>query len=181
LYKNNTFYINNNKYSSIKYKNIRFLNDYRCNSSWYSIIDPYKSNFTIDNYSLNNNPNNHNNTIHKYRLSRKFRNVFNLINYKPYDFEKLYIRYNYQPFYMSFDMVTIILSMLNKKIVNSIPYYNIEFDKTDIRKFLMKYVDEYSLSNILNIFYNHIEVNDIDVLLELLIKNSHILFIQQYS
>jgi hypothetical protein len=170
LYKNDVFYIADNKYSSIKYNNIRFLNDYRYNTSWYNFIDPYKSMFAIDNYSINNNPNNHDKNIHHYRLSRKFRNVIN--SYcsfnNSYDFEKLYIRYNFQPFYMSFDMITFILSLLNKKLING------------NNLLISKYIDTNSINQVIIIYYHYIKTDNIDTILELLLKNQNIIFIHQY-
>jgi hypothetical protein len=108
--------------SSISFNGIRFYNDIRKNPNLHgfgNIMNSVKGlgsymnidKYTIDNYNNRINAKNDNKLFY-YRLSRP--GGTNLI----FEFEQYYMRYGQQPYYTSFDMISLIFSFLYYRIVN---------------------------------------------------------------
>lgn len=134
--------------SSITFKGIRFYNDIRENPNLkiagISIIDPvqgYAAMLKGDNYLISTYNTRkdcaESNTTHSYRISRIGR-----VQSISVEFEEFYMRYNNQPYYTSFDMITLWLSILHfrKGTKPIIDFTSVKKDEGRLTEFLTKYM-----------------------------------------
>jgi len=131
--------------SSISYHNIRFYNDITktdnkikqsLNNRGFIFNYIKNDSYTIDNINADKD----NIKQKHYRLSRIAVNLQNDLNTK-IEFEQLYMRYNFTPYYISFDMCSLILSLF---------YYDKKgLIKLEELKILEKYI-----FNDINVIYN---------------------------
>lgn len=151
--------------SSITFKGIRFYNNITKNpnlkTAGVSIIDPVQGYAAIlkgDSYIDKSYPerkiSSANNEQYEYRISRigRVNNPFTV------EFEAFYMRYNNQPFYTSFDIISLWLSILHFRCRTGaiIDFKDIKSSKFD--KFLTKYMTKDTI-NLLTDFYSGLEVN----------------------
>lgn len=164
----NSVLINGKKYklyladfdkSSITYNNIRFYNDISStNGLSKKIVDPSSSSIyslssiKYDDYTIQDTKNRINNfndkKQHKYRLSRTFRRLQADLG-TVIETEQLYMRYNYQPYYLSFDYCSLILSLFSLQLITELPSIEEGLTKT-----ISKYITtpEEDINMILNIY-----------------------------
>lgn len=133
--------------SSITFKGIRFYNDIRENPNLKIAgisIDPvqgYASMLKGDNYLISTYNTRkecaESNTPHSYRISRIGR-----VQSIGAEFEAFYMRYNNQPYYTSFDMITLWLSILHfrKDTRPIVDFTSVKKDKGPLTEFLSKYM-----------------------------------------
>ena len=133
--------------SSITFKGIRFYNDIRENPNLKIAgisIDPvqgYASMLKGDNYLIRTYNKRkecaERNTSHSYRISRIGR-----VQSIGAEFEAFYMRYNNQPYYTSFDMITLWLSILHfrKGTKPIIDFTSVKKDEGRLTGFLSKYM-----------------------------------------
>jgi hypothetical protein len=146
--------------SSISYHNIRFYNDITTQPEIIKrVSDPTTTlgQYLIDNYTIlqskeykTNEINNEN--IIKYRLSRVFRDFINRW-FNPttnIQTEQVYMRYNYTPYYMSFDMCSLILSVFNLTIFKDITFN--ELSTHNFNNFIIKYLVKEEIGNLFIIY-----------------------------
>jgi len=117
--------------ASISYHNIRFYNDVRQHPNFsfigkkiadkYSFLNPFVK---TDSYTIREYEKRvvayHDNTPYEFRISRIGKNLSNFLYFiksPNIEFEELYMRYNYTPYYINFDMVSLILSIINTKVI----------------------------------------------------------------
>jgi hypothetical protein len=143
--------------SSISFHNIRFYNDITTNSTFITagIVDPmsFMSYYLKDGYTLEQTKRRQRNydsdEIFKYRLSRIGRHVLPRAKMEFIETEQTYMRYNYTPFYTSFDMCSLIISLfITKKILNLPPPAN------NLYKLFIKYIAEEYLEIIRTIYFD---------------------------
>ena len=139
--------------SSISYHNIRFYNDItKTNDKIKKILNNRGALFNIlkkDSYTKKN-INERIDNIHKhYRLSRFLVNLQSDINTK-IEFEQLYMRYNFTPYYMSFDMCSLILSLFYYDKKNLIKLDELEILKRYIFNKINEIYDLYRNSHTLH-------------------------------
>lgn len=134
--------------SSITFKGIRFYNDIRENPNLkiagISIVDPVQGyasmlkgdKYLIDTYNTRKKCATNNQT-HNYRISRIGR-----VQSIGVEFEAFYMRYNNQPYYTSFDMITLWLSILHfRKATHAIvDFTKVKKDEGRLTEFLTKYM-----------------------------------------
>lgn len=136
-----TIYLGDFDKSSISYHNIRFYPTGPLSTS-NTLFDWLAQ----DNYTKKINPALNKldfveNRQHIYKLSRAAHNLQSFI-----EFEELYMRYNFMPYYMSFDICSIIMSLFHTHYIDDI---------TDmrLRTFLKRYIDtDEGINNMFNIF-----------------------------
>ncbi len=159
--------------SSISLHNIRFYNDITSNPSLYkkfSSPQSYIGNILKnDVYTRENYEERYLNFTRKqdhiYRLSSKFRQLMG-ISATPIQFNQLYMRYNMTPYYTSFDMSTLLLSLFKTKIISKVPtgehLYNL----------IEKYIHTSSIETLFRIYFENDEdfKGDFGKLLELLLN-----------
>ena len=137
------FYLADFDKSSISYKCIRFYNIGKN-------IDN-KNTYFFDNHTIISNDN-------KYTISRLYKNFQNKINFYtnfPYiEAEQMYMRYNYIPYYMSFDIITLILSLSYYKLfdINTNIIQKYIFDDNDDNENKNKNI--YKFNNLRIAYYN---------------------------
>ncbi len=111
--------------SSITFHNIRFYNDITQSGGVKSTVDPmsFLSAFLVDAYTIKKEQD-RKEDIFNYRLSRiGSSSLFTTV--EGIETEQTYMRYNYMPYYTSFDMCSLLLSLFNmKKKDDSGPIFN---------------------------------------------------------
>ncbi len=101
--------------SSITFHNIRFYNDITQSGGVKSKVDPmsFLSSFLVDEYTIKKEQD-RKEDIFNYRLSRiGSSSLFTTV--EGIETEQTYMRYNYMPYYTSFDMCSLFLSLFNMK------------------------------------------------------------------
>lgn len=152
--------------SSITFKGIRFYNDIRENPNLkiagISIVDPvqgYASMLKGDNYLVSTYNKRKecaaNNQTHYYRISRIGR-----VQSISAEFEAFYMRYNNQPYYTSFDMITLWLSILHfRDATNAIvDFTKVKKDEGPLTEFLLKYMTDNTIKLLID-FYKGLTEN----------------------
>jgi hypothetical protein len=138
FYKNNadgngfTIYLGDFDKSSISYHGIRFYPGGRLSTS--NILFDW---LAQDNYTKLVNPALNKldfilNRRHIYKISRT---VHNYQKFVEVEFEELYMRYNFMPYYMSFDICSLIMSLIHTHHIDTIDH------GTPLMDFLRKYID----------------------------------------
>ncbi len=116
--------------ASISYHNVRFYNNIMTSPTLSLLTKQFTNKYSLlnsfvktDEYTkkdlLERQSSFANNTLYKYRISRIGKNVGNIAGVSA-EFEQLYMRYNFTPFYTNFDIITLILSIINKKIIGNL-------------------------------------------------------------
>lgn len=173
--------------SSISFKNIRFYNDITQSSNqlnrFINTDGILGTLFKTDTYSTNNSIkrsiNFYYKNDHKYRLSKNFINITEAISDTLLiEFNQLYMRYNNTPYYISFDMVSLILSLFNTKIIS-------QYEKNTI---IEKYIHKNSVNNLFTTYHDLADDmnGDFGLLLKPLFYNfqsirNTFIFIQSYN
>jgi hypothetical protein len=152
--------------SSITFKGIRFYNDIRENPNLkfggISIVDPvqgYAGLFKGDKYLINTYNKRKecadHNKPYKYRISR-FARTQNI----GLEFEAFYMRYNNQPYYTSFDIITLWLSILHfrKETKPIIDFRSVKKKSSKLTDFLLKYMTRNTIDLLID-FYKKLTVS----------------------
>jgi hypothetical protein len=198
------FYLADFDKSSIYYHGIRFFNDIRTSRKIYSfatsLTDPITSyigskGFTDeytneDKYIRNFNFNAK--KPHYYKISRTLSSSMDIDT----EYEELYMRYNFTPYYISWDYVSLILSFFNSyvgedntnKLIDDIQPYNRDLKKSTIVIYqtFSKYIARESISRVYNLYLGlHSYDGDFGKLLSPLVKptgkSMDISFIQEFE
>lgn len=83
---------------------------------------------------------------HLYKTVLKYTTTINV------ETEQIFMRYNYTPYYLSFDMVSLILSLIGSGIFNGKLYSDIR--SLEFGNFISKYICDSDDQNSFNVFYN---------------------------
>jgi hypothetical protein len=172
--------------ASISYHNVRFYNNIILGPRYQSYASKLTTSF-VNKYSFvnklinydqyvqrelpirkikyieNTTPDNPNyNEPYLFRLSRVGREKSNYIGAE-IEFEEFYLRYGFTPYYMNFDMITLILSIINKKIIGGRP----PIKDTPLYNIITSYIIDtiygiHFLFNLFEIFYSRVPINDGD-------------------
>ncbi len=140
--------------SSITFHNIRFYNDITQTSFFKGLVsNPMSSISEVlrDWYTILNVENRGKEPFY-YRFSRVARHIMFGIGLEMLETEQIYMRYYYTPYYTSFDMCSLLLSVFNMKnvdvpILNTIPREDIP-----LKRLITKYIRDSSLKDILRIY-----------------------------
>ena len=99
------------------------------------------------------------NIPHIYKLSRIGNNYQSDI-----EFEQLYMRYNFTPYYISFDICTLLMSLINNKFLTLKPIYRKNLLLNDYNQqlytFIRKYIDNESIKFFIEIFDEYIKIEN---------------------
>jgi hypothetical protein len=144
--------------SSISFHNIRFYNDIRTNASYAKsfMTDPmsFTSSFLKDYYTIKKKEErskiyNLSSDVLIYRLSRVGRHILPKIGIENIETEQSYMRYNYTPYYTSFDMCSLLLSLFSTKKIKTLPPV-----ENNLYKLFIKYINEDYLQILLTTYFN---------------------------
>jgi hypothetical protein len=80
---------------------------------------------------------------HIYKLSRSLHNVQSIA-----EFEQMYMRYNFMPYYMSFDICSLLMSVFHTHYIDSI------IEKSSLQLFLLRYIDTSEGANTMFTIFN---------------------------
>jgi len=165
--------------SSITYKGIRFYCESKNGDAHSAFINFVKGDESIISAQISRSQAVLNNLKYSYRISRLFRNLqLRQQTFNDIEFEQLYMRYNFTPYYMSFDMITLIMSLI---------LYKLSLKQQNIISFITEYCSPQTLDKLVE-YIRPIPIEDVEgnfgKLLQILMRRidlENILFIENYG